>query len=50
MQTLDFKEINKTFYQWMSSFVSMQPGEWLSGDGKALGSTIQDALHCQKKQ
>lgn len=43
MQTLDFKSINKVFFQWMKSFITIEPGEWLSGDGKALGSTLQDA-------
>ena len=43
MQTLDFKSINKMFYQWMKNFVTIEPGEWLSGDGKALGSTLKDA-------
>jgi len=43
MQSLDFKSINKIFLQWMKNFVSIEAGEWLSGDGKALGSTVKDA-------
>ncbi len=43
LQRLDFASINQAFFQWMSTFVSVQPGEWLSGDGKALGSTVKDA-------
>ena len=43
MQRLDFKSINKAFYQWMNSFVDIEQSEWLSGDGKALSSTLRDA-------
>lgn len=43
LQRLDFNAINKVFYQWINSFVSVEKGEWLSGDGKALGSTVKDA-------
>jgi len=43
LQSLDFKSINSVFHQWMKDFVSVEQGEWLSGDGKALGSTIKDA-------
>lgn len=42
-QRLDFSAINKVFHQWVNSFVSIEKGEWLSGDGKALSSTIKDA-------
>jgi len=43
LQRLDFTSINKAFFQWMNTFVSIEQGEWLSGDGKALASTITDA-------
>ena len=43
LQRLDFKSINRVFHQWMNSFVIIEQGEWLSGDGKALGSTVKDA-------
>ena len=43
MQRLDFRVINEVFYNWMNRFVNIQAGEWLSGDGKALASTIEDA-------
>ena len=43
MQGLDFKSINKLFFQWINSFVSIEKGEWLSGDGKSIGSTLKDA-------
>lgn len=43
MQELDFKSINQCFLQWMNLFVKIEEGEWLSGDGKALASTVKDA-------
>ena len=43
LQRLDFTPINRAFYQWITSFVTIEQGEWLSGDGKALGSTVKDA-------
>lgn len=43
MQGLDFNVINQIFHQWMNQFVSVDIGKWLSGDGKALASTVEDA-------
>lgn len=43
MQELDFNAINQIFFQWINSFVSIEKNEWLSGDGKALASTVKDA-------
>ena len=43
LQKLDFTSINKAFFRWMNTFVAIEQGEWLSGDGKALASTITDA-------
>lgn len=43
MQGLNFQSINQAFFKWMNSFVSIKKGEWLSGDGKSLGSTLKDA-------
>ena len=43
LQVLDFKAINKAFFKWMNNFVTIEEGEWLSGDGKALASTVKDA-------
>jgi len=42
LQSLDFKSINRCFLKWMNLFVKIEAGEWLSGDGKALASTIKD--------
>jgi len=43
MQGLDFEQVNRAFFQWMNSFVTIEKGEWLSGDGKSLASTVKDA-------
>ena len=43
MQLLDFESINKVFLKWVKNFVNIEKDEWLSGDGKALASTIKDA-------
>lgn len=43
MQMLDFESINKVFLKWIKNFVNIEKDEWLSGDGKALASTIKDA-------
>ncbi|MEM8528619.1 MAG: ISAs1 family transposase [Bacteroidota bacterium] len=43
LQRLDFTSVNTAFYNWMKTFVPIEQGEWLSGDGKALGSTLTDA-------
>lgn len=40
---LDFEQINEVFFKWMTSFVSIEPGEWISADGKGLNSTVSDA-------
>ena len=41
LQKLDFTSINKAFFRWMNTFVAIEQGEWLSGDGKALKSTTE---------
>jgi predicted transposase YbfD/YdcC len=43
LQKLDFTGISQAFFKWMATFVNIEEGEWLSGDGKALGSTVTDA-------
>ena len=43
IRKLDFRLINKVFLHWISQFVSIDGGEWISGDGKGLNSTLQDA-------
>jgi len=43
MQRLDFESVNKIFLKWIRNFVKIEKDEWLSGDGKVLGSTVKDA-------
>jgi len=43
MNTLNFDEIFTAFHKWMNQFVDIEPGDWLSGDGKSLASTVKDA-------
>lgn len=36
---LDYNEFSKQFYQWAKSYIQIEPWEWLSIDGKAIGGT-----------
>jgi hypothetical protein len=40
---LDFEQINQAFFKWINSFVAIEAGEWLHGDGKSLKSTVKDS-------
>ena len=44
-QRLDFDSINQAFFRWINSFVTIEKGEWLSGDGKALASTVKNTFN-----
>ncbi|MCV9385456.1 ISAs1 family transposase [Reichenbachiella sp. ABR2-5] len=39
---LDFDSFSHQFYQWSKAYVSIESGEWLSVDGKAIGGTMSD--------
>ncbi len=39
---LDFDEVNKAFNQWAMQFMPQGSGNWVSGDGKGLSSTVTD--------
>lgn len=43
MATIDFKELADVFYQWTKDYVPIEPEEWLSIDGKAIGGTVSNA-------
>lgn len=57
---LDFYQINQAFNSWAEQFMPTEPGNWVSGDGKGLSSTVTDmhgsnqdfvlmvSLFCQK--
>lgn len=40
---LDFEKINQKFFKWINQFVEIEQGEWVSGDGKGLNSTVKSA-------
>jgi predicted transposase YbfD/YdcC len=47
LRKIDFDQLNNIFYQWANSYVTIEKGEWLSIDGKAIGGTVND---CSKEQ
>ena len=58
---VDIKQLIAAFYDWAKQHVSIEPGEWICGDGKSLRSTVTDqdndkqdfinlvSLYCQKQ-
>lgn len=38
----DFDALNNAFYQWASTYVSIEKNDWLSIDGKSIKSTVED--------
>lgn len=38
----DFSSIQKAFHTWTRGYVDIQPGEWISIDGKSIRSTVSD--------
>ena len=42
LMNIDFDEFSQQFYAWAKQYIDLQPGEWLSIDGKAIGGTVQD--------
>lgn len=41
LQNTDFDQLNDIFYQWAIQYVEVAPDDWVSIDGKAIGSTVQ---------
>ena len=39
---LNFDQINRAFNSWAEQFMPTAPGNWISGDGKGLSSTVTD--------
>lgn len=49
LQSLNQEELIRTFHEWTSSFSSSDlEGEWVSGDGKTLCSTVSNAQNAQQ--
>lgn len=42
LMNLDFDSFSHQFYQWSKAYVSIETGEWLSIDGKAIGGTVSN--------
>lgn len=42
LKRVDNKELIKAFNKWANDYVPLSSGTLLSGDGKALGATVQD--------
>lgn len=46
---LDFEQVNKAFQNWARQFMPQQSGQWVSGDGKALSSTVTHPHDCKQE-
>ena len=42
LHRIDEKEIIQGFNTWAASFVCLESGDWVSGDGKSLNSTVMN--------
>jgi hypothetical protein len=42
LMNIDFDEFSQQFYAWSTQYIDLQPGEWISIDGKAIGGTVKD--------
>lgn len=42
-QLVDFQQLSEWFWQWMEKAEPLNPGDWLSVDGKSIGSTVTNA-------
>lgn len=40
IQGVSFEEVNESFEKWAKGYVSIESGDWLAIDGKAIGSTV----------
>jgi len=40
LQNVDFDQLTEVFYQWAINYVSIADKDWISIDGKAIGSTV----------
>lgn len=39
---IDFRELLEIFESWALQYITIEKGEWLSIDGKSLGSTVEE--------
>ena len=47
LQKISLSDFINSFNNWASSYGNFLPGDWLSSDGKVLGSTVSD---CHNKE
>ena len=43
LMRVEEEELIKSFNLWAGNYAPLEVGDWVSGDGKALGSTVTDA-------
>lgn len=48
LATLDYESLYSNFEDWAGQYIEIKQGDWVSGDGKGLNSTVQDA-HSSKQ-
>ena len=48
MMNIDFENFTYTFYQWSKKYVSIEKGDWLSIDGKAIRGTFSKSDTCKQ--
>jgi len=42
LRELDYNALSIAFHDWAIQYVPLEEGDWISGDGKALNSTVTD--------
>lgn len=42
LRGIDYDGLSVAFHNWASQYVPLTEGDWISGDGKALNSTVTD--------
>lgn len=42
VQRVNFEKINHAFTKWAEQYVSIEPGDWIAVDGKAIRSTVSN--------
>lgn len=46
LQNLSYSDLNAAFEAWAIDFVGLLPNDWVSADGKALRSTVENGQNC----
>ena len=48
LKGVNFDDVLNGFNKWASAYVTIESKEWVSIDGKALGSTVTGMIHLTK--